>query len=70
LLGLQIQGAPSKDVLGEYRIQFSKETTLGQCICLYARAELVAHLWWVGNWCESQKKPPSLNIGFDSQGEQ
>ena len=31
-------------------------TTLGQCACLYARAGLVVHLWWVGNRCESKKK--------------
>ena len=26
------------------------------CACLYARAGLVVHLWWVENRCESKKK--------------
>ncbi|GAU27143.1 hypothetical protein TSUD_104520 [Trifolium subterraneum] len=38
------QGAPSKDVSGEYRVRFPGGTTLGQCACLYARAGLVVHL--------------------------
>jgi len=36
LLGLQWQGAPSKDILGEYRVRFPGGTTLGQYACLYA----------------------------------
>jgi hypothetical protein len=30
-------------------------TTFDQCACRYARAGLVAHLWWIGNRCESKK---------------
>ncbi|KAK2420084.1 cytochrome P450 93A3 [Trifolium repens] len=56
LLGLQWQGAPSKDVPGEYRVRFPGGTTLGQCACLYARAGLVAHLWWVGTGAKAKKK--------------
>jgi len=56
LLGFQWQGAPSKNVPGEYQVRFPGKTTLGQCACLYARAGLVDHLRGVGNRCESQKK--------------
>ena len=38
MLGLQWQGAPSKDVPGEYRVRFPGKTTLDQCACLYAWA--------------------------------
>jgi len=55
LFGLQWQGVPFKDVLGEYWVWFPGWTTLGQCACLYIRVGLVAHHWWVGNQCESQK---------------
>ncbi|AES91717.1 hypothetical protein MTR_4g116580 [Medicago truncatula] len=43
LLGLQWQRAHSNDVFEKYWIRFSGGTTLGQCVCLYARAGLVAH---------------------------
>ena len=56
MFGLQWQGAPSKDVLGKYRVWIPGGTTLDQCACLYARVRLVAHHWWVGNRCESKKK--------------
>jgi len=60
LLGLdpvvKRQGAPSKDVPGEYWVRIPGETTFGQCACLYAQAGFIAHHWWVGNRCESKKK--------------
>jgi len=56
LFGLQWQGAPSKDVSGEYWVRILRGTTLNQCACFYARTGLVAHHWWVRNRCESQKK--------------
>jgi hypothetical protein len=43
LFELQWQGASFKDVSDEYRVR-------------YAQDELVVHLWWVGNHCESNKK--------------
>jgi hypothetical protein len=36
-------------------VRFPEGTTLGQCICLYARAGLVAHLWWVGTGAGKKK---------------
>jgi len=55
VFGLQWQGASSKDVSREYRVRFSAGTTLDQCACLYVWAGLVAHHWWVRNWCERKK---------------
>jgi hypothetical protein len=31
-------------------------TTFGQCACLYARTELVAHIWWIENQCEKKNE--------------
>jgi hypothetical protein len=63
LLGLRWQGAPYKDVFGEYRVRFPGGTTLGKCACLYARAGLVAHLSWVGTGAKAKKK-----IGINPAG--
>jgi len=62
LLGLQWQGAPSKDVPAEYRVRFPGGATLGQWAYLYVRAGLVAHHWWAGNRCECQKKKKNIVV--------
>jgi hypothetical protein len=49
------QFTPSNDVSGEYQVRFPGGTTLGQCACLYARAGLIAHLWWVGTGVKAKK---------------
>jgi hypothetical protein len=45
LFELQWQRAHFKDVSRKYRVRFLEGTTFGQYACLYARAELVVHLW-------------------------
>jgi hypothetical protein len=52
LLELQWQGAHSNDVPGKYGFDSQGKQ---RSASLYARAILVVHLWWIGNWCESKK---------------
>lgn len=64
LFGLQWQWAPSKDVSKEYWVWFSGRTTLDQCICRYAWAELIVHHYRWENGAKVKKKKQSLSLNY------
>jgi hypothetical protein len=43
-------------------VSIPRGTTHGQCACLYARAGLVGHFWWVGTGAKEKKKKTLMDV--------